>query len=98
MGLVRPRKWHANIHGMLKRIPSISPRGSLDFYFDSIDSKLSIYKNLEDACTLLELAIWKSKLSEINAPLTKEMRMQCRTDSVMMVTIIVPNVLSFLTD
>ncbi len=82
---------------MLRRIPSISPEG-LDSYFDSIDSKLSVYENLEEAPTLLELAIWKSKLSEINGPLTTKMMMQCRTDCVMMVTIIVPNVLSFLTD
>jgi hypothetical protein len=41
---------------MLRRIPSISAKG-LDYYFDSIDSKLSEYKNLEDAPTMLELAI-----------------------------------------
>jgi hypothetical protein len=82
---------------MLRHIPSISPK-VLDSYFESIDPKLSVYKNLEDAPTLLELAIWKSKISEINGPLTTEMRMQCWTDSVMMVTIIVPNILSFLTN
>ncbi len=97
MGLVQLRKWHANIHGMLRHIPSISPRG-LDSYFDSINSKLSVYKKLEDPPTLLELAIWKSKITEINGPLTTKMRMQCHTDSVMMVTIIVPDVISFLTD
>jgi hypothetical protein len=94
VGLVQPRIWQANIHGMLRRIPSISPEG-LDSYFDFIDSKLSVYENLEEAPTSLELAIWKSKLSEVNWPLTRGMRMQCRTDSVSMVTIIVLNVLSF---
>ncbi len=98
VGLVRPRKWHANIHGMLRHIPSISPKGSLNSYLDSIDSKLSVYKNLEDALTLLELAIWKSKLSETNGPRTTKMRMQCHTDSSTMVIIIAPYVLSFLTD
>jgi hypothetical protein len=98
LGLVRPRKWHANIHGMLRCIPSISPKDSLDSYFDSIDSKLSVYKNLDDAPMLLELAIWKLKITKINGPLTTKMWMQYRTDSVMMVTIIVPSVLSFLTD
>jgi hypothetical protein len=98
LGLIQPRKWHANIHDMLRRIPSISPKGSLDSHFDSINSKLSVYKNLEDATTLLELVICKSELSEINVPLTTKMRMQRCTDSVMMVTIIVPNVISFLTD
>ncbi len=47
---------------------------------------------------LLELAFWKSKISEINGPLATKMKLQCRTDSVMMVIIIIPNVLSFLTD
>jgi hypothetical protein len=83
---------------MLRRIPSISPKGSLDSYFCSIDSKLSAYKNFKDARKLLELAIWKSKNIKINGPLTTKMRMQCQTDSVMMVTIFVPNVISFLTD
>jgi hypothetical protein len=98
VGLVRPRKWQATIHDMLRCIPSISPQGSLDSYFDFIDSKVSDFENLEDALTLLELAIWKSKLSEINGPLTRGMRIQCHTDSVTMVTIIVPNIHSFLTD
>jgi len=103
LGLVQARKWQANIHEMLRRIPSISPNG-LDSYFDSIDSKLSVYQNLEDAPMLLELAIWKSKIIEQlfdrdNGTLTVHMlKMQCCTDSVTMVTIIVPNVLSFLTD
>jgi hypothetical protein len=97
LGFVRPRKWHANIHGIQRHIPSISPKG-LDPDFDSINSKLSIYKNLEDAPTLLELAIWKSKITKINGPLTTKMSMQSCTASVMMVTIIVLNALSFLTD
>jgi hypothetical protein len=51
---------------------------------------------------LLELAIWKWKITEqfyrINNTLAVDMRMRCRTDSVTAVTIIVPNVLSFLAD
>ena len=88
---------------MLRRIPSISPNG-LDSYFDSIDSKLSVYQNLEDAPMLLELAIWKSKIiqqlfNRDNGILTVNMlKMKCHTNSVAMVTIIAPNVLSFLTD
>jgi len=60
----------------------------------------------EEACrayegsTMLELAIWKSKIAEqtdgnINL-LTSDMRMGCRIDSLWMVEIILPNVLSFL--
>ena len=51
---------------------------------------------------LLELAIWKAKITDQyeshNNTFTIDMKMRYRTDSVMMVTIIVPNVLSFLTD
>ncbi len=83
---------------MLRSIPSISPKG-LDSYFDSIDSKHSEYKNLEDTPTMLELAIWKSKIAEQCGPnndlLTSERKVECRTDSVTMVFIIVPNVLAF---
>ncbi len=71
-------------------------------YFDSIDAKLSASENLENAFMLLELAVWKSKITERygqnNGLLTIEMKMRYRTDSVSMVRIIVPNVLSFLTD
>jgi hypothetical protein len=103
MGLVQVRRWQANIHDMLRCILSTSPEG-LDSYSDSINSKLSVYKNLKDAPMLLELAIWKSKIIEQlfnrdNGTLTVHMlKMHCRTDSEMIVTIIIPNVLSFLTD
>ena len=87
--LVRARMWQTNIHGMLMHIPSICPglsRNCLDLYFDSIDSKLSVYENLNDAPTLLELAIWKSKIMEQTNGnidlLTDEMKMECRIDSI----------------
>jgi len=47
---------------------------------------------------LLELAIWKSKTSDQFSKNTADMKMQCCTDSVTMVGIVVPNVLAFLTD
>jgi hypothetical protein len=86
---------------MLGGIPSISPEG-LDSYFCSIDSKLTVYKKLKDASALLELAIWKSKIikrtdGNINY-LSADMKMKCQTDSLLMVVIIVPNVVSFLTE
>jgi hypothetical protein len=66
---------------MLRRIPFISPHG-LDSYFDSIDSKLYEYENLKDAPMLLELAIWKSKITEQtdlnNVVLASHVKMQCR--------------------
>ena len=83
-------------------IPLIFPgfsRNCLDLYFNSIDSKLAIYDNLNDAPTLLELAILKSKIMEqANGNidlLTNEMKMECRIDSISMVVIIIPNVLTF---
>ena len=80
---------------MLERIPSISPKG-LNAYFCSIDSMLSSY----DGSTMLELAIWKSKIEEqtdgnINL-LTPDMKMECRNISIEMVGIIFPIVLPFL--
>ena len=80
---------------MLERIPSISPKG-LNAYFCSIDSMLSSY----DGSTMLELAIWKSKIEEqtdgnINL-LTPDMKMECRNISIEMVGVIFPIVLPFL--
>jgi len=43
VGLVRSATLQTSIHGMLERIPSIYPKG-LDYYFRSIDSKLSAYE------------------------------------------------------
>ena len=80
---------------MLERIPSISPKG-LNAYFCSIDSMLSSF----DGSTMLELAIWKSKIEEqtdsnINL-LTPDMKMECRNISIEMVGVIFPIVLPFL--
>ena len=86
---------------MLRRIPLFSKHG-LESYFDSIDSKLSVYENLKDVPVLLELALWKSKIMERfgrnKYALVGCTKMECRTDSLSMVGIIVPNILSFLTD
>ena len=87
---------------MLSRIPTISEQGS-NKYIDSIDSKHSLYENLKDAPMMLELALWKSKIIEQfdknnSTPLTVDMKKRCQTDSLSMVAMFVPNVLSFLTD
>ena len=85
-----------NIYGMLQCIPYILPENS-DEYFDSIDSRLSDYELYqEDAPMLLELAIWKSKITHQFSQNAAHMRLQSRADSLSMVTIIVRNVLSFL--
>ena len=105
LGFVRPMKWRANIHEMLRRIPTISSKKGLKSYYISIDSKLSVYEDLyvADAPMFLELALWKSKITEQfeggdKKPLVVDMKKQCRIDSLAMISIIIPNVLSFLTD
>ena len=86
---------------MLSRIPTISTEG-LVAYFDTINSKLTVNENLKYS-PLLELAIWKMKFSQELNPsghllVTEKIKMQCRTDSVSIVHIIVPCVMSLLTD
>ncbi len=86
---------------MLGDIPSIFPKG-LKPYFCSIDSKLCIYEMLKGAPALLELVIWKPKIikrTDGNIDyLSANMKCKCLIDSLSMVEIIVPHVLSFLTD
>ena len=95
LGLVWATQRQDSIHGMLMRIPFISKNG-MDSYFRSMDSKLSAY----EGSTMLELAIWKSKIVEqtdgVIYPLDADLKMACRIDSLTMVGIVVPNVLSFL--
>jgi hypothetical protein len=101
LGCVQVRSWQANIFNMLRRIPSVHPKG-MNSYNHSIDSRFSVYEIFKNTPALLELALWKSKINEqycqSDFPLTTKMKMQCRNDSVAMVNIIVPNVMSFLTD
>ena len=110
--LVRVRSWQANIHEMLIHIQYIDGY-FVNTFFRSIESKLSFYESLKDCPALLELAIWKLKIAEQYDQsnirlLTNNMkrkrsfdsvtRLQCRTDSLTVVMIIVPLVFSFLTD
>jgi hypothetical protein len=94
-------KWQVNIHGLLRRIPSIS-RNGMNTYFDSIGAKLSFFESLADTPMLLELALWKSKIiKQFNwniHTLAVDMKMECRAGSLTIVAIIVPNALPFLTD
>jgi hypothetical protein len=84
-----------NIHRMLERIPSISPKG-LNAHFRSINFKHSAYKD----STMLELAIWKLKIKEqrdrVIYLLDDGIKLACCIDSLSMVEFIVANVLSFL--
>ena len=101
-GLVRSTTLQTNIHGMLEHIPSPYPK-SLNAHFCSIDSKLSAYEaklSAYEGSTMLELAIWKSEIAEQTDRaiylLNDDSKMSCCIDSLSMVDIIVPNVLSFL--
>ncbi len=91
------REWQNSIHRMLGRIPLIVSEET-DSYFNSIDSKLTEYEQYleDDAPMLLELAIWKSQIKDPLSEITADLKMQCRIDSLWMVTIIVRNVLSHL--
>ena len=69
------------------------------YYFDLIESRLANYEHLrDDVAPALELALWKSKiLEQSNGNLHDERRkLQCRFDSLSMVSVIIPNALSFL--
>ena len=63
-----------------------------------VESQLSMYKHLQNAASILELALWKSKMEEqVNGNLLDDqIKWQCRFDSMSMVPIIIPNALSFL--
>ncbi len=91
-GLIRERSWRITI-------------------YDSIRFKLATYDKLRDYPALLEVAIWRSQITERyfglnkNRFVTKRTKLhsddsvylQCRIDSIAIVTIIIPNVFS-LTD
>lgn len=104
LSLVPPRDWQTNNHWMLRRIPTISPK-VLNSHYDLIDSMLSVYGDLDDTAApmLLEVALWKSKVFEqfegSNETIPAfDITIQCHTDSLTTVAIIIPNVWSFLSD
>ena len=91
-----PIKWHTNIHNMLERIPTV-PIRDVNKYLNSLNDKLAMYETARDAASLLELAIWKSKLAEQCVPIDdnlisikSQLRMKCGA------CVVIPKVLSFL--
>jgi hypothetical protein len=103
LSFVRVQNAQANIFDMLRRVPTTRRAKDVDSLFASINSRLLFYESLMHSAALLELVFWKSKMIDHFSPsdihlLTMEMKMQCRHDSISMVSIIVPNVMSFLTD
>ena len=69
-------------------------------YSLSFNSQLANYEQLQDAALVLELAVWKTKVMEpSNGNLIDDNgKLMCRIDSLSMVSVIIPNVLSFLVD
>ena len=93
------RKMRNNLLGILDRIPSIA-HDDLSEYYDSIHVKLKDFEWLKDITTLLELAIWKSRLAlerdhpdrdgKCSAVEMQKFRMICGAEAV------IPKVLAFL--
>ena len=88
--------WKDNIHNMFQRIPEEPCKES---YFALIESRLANYEHLQDeVAPILELALWKAKMEEQSKGkyVDAQIKFQCRYNSLSMVPIIIPNVLSFL--
>jgi hypothetical protein len=90
------RQWQASIHEMLRGIPSVD-FVALDDYFTTIESKLAFYE-LHDTTTVLDLAIWKSKILEQYGQGMENVsameKLQCRVECG--ACVIIPHVLPFL--
>jgi hypothetical protein len=80
-------QWQANIHDMIRGIPSIGVR-ALGDYLNTIDSQLVVYETLpDDVIPLLELSFWKSKILD---------HQTCRIECQCHACVIISHVLSFL--
>jgi hypothetical protein len=101
LNLIKQESWKDKILNMLQLIPdNLEEEEEEDNYILSIESRLDNYEYLQGVVApILELAIWKSKISEQSngdRRLYERMKSQCRCDSLTMVHIIIPNALSFL--
>ena len=93
------RQWQANIYDILRNIPSddyeVDDICSVEGCFDTIESKLDDYEKL---LSVLELEIWKTKMSEQHGQdvdnISDMARSQCRDECG--ASVIIPIVLSFL--
>jgi hypothetical protein len=112
VSVITMRVWKENIHGMLQRVPLVisfkekeeeddnAAACAADVYFDSINSLLAKYEHAQDIAPLLELALWKSKITEQTNGnrIDDDLKLMCRINSLSMVNVIVPIVMSFLVD
>jgi len=90
------RKWRTTIQDMLESIPFLASQ-ELVHHFDKIHSKLVSYeceyRQRKDAISLLELALWKSKIDQSAVGVKDRYhRTNCGAD------VIIPNVLPYLAD
>jgi hypothetical protein len=53
LGLVQVESWRASIYKMLGHVPPVSEKNRLDAYFDTINSKLTVYESLSEYLNLL---------------------------------------------
>ena len=101
LGVLNASMWRKEMYDMLKRTPSVASGrvgGRMDRHFANINSTLVVYESLRGVALLLELALWKSIISQENAmdndniSIEKKLhlRINCGAD------VIIPNVLSFL--
>ena len=94
--LLSKNQWQANIHEMLSSIPTVD-FDALGDHFTAVDALLTVYE-ITDAMSLLELALWKSKIRAQHGPnmgnLSGTERSQCRDNCG--ACVIIPRVLPFL--
>jgi hypothetical protein len=60
LGQIKKRSWKIHIHDMLQRIPE-GLKG-VNYYFNSIESRLASLEHLQKVAPILELALWKSHM------------------------------------
>ena len=88
--------WQATIQDMFHHIPSVA-QGNLAEYFNTVDSMLTVYEIAQNM-SLLELAIWKSKICDQYGSnmdnVSGIMRLQSRANCG--ACVIIPQILPFL--
>ena len=90
------KKWRKKMITLVAKIPSIDSRnfkGHVDIFHAKLIRYEGQYRQLNDTIFLLELALWKSKIDELqvgNADVRRQCRINCGAD------MIIPNVLPYL--
>jgi hypothetical protein len=94
-----PKNWRDVIHDMIRRFPCIN-ENKIDSYSSLLRERLDKYTELNDglkeAASLLELAIWKSRITEQCSGLKNISTMRSKARYDCGAPVIIPHVLSFL--